>query len=611
MKFNSLAFPAVGALVFALGYFMPVAIEGAAPPPEVRAYLAELHLHGSLSEGRASMWQHSTAPARAGIDYDVLWWTDHMDRNAAVYYPVTVDFSEGDFTGSSQTGPVMFRHVNPLQTTATVEGSSDLYGRYVHTNSGGSKWSYGGGALDARANHYRISLFADPEIRVDLRLPPNTNSDDVNVVVRVTLSSRPGDPNLESGVANILEYHNFDLEPPKILNHSNHNTISIPKFEARGAGFTQVVIRPLQESLAHLYEGPDQSIHDIQIYAATRNGKSLQVDWDNFELNVDPAKSDEQSFYAAEPLLHSGQAPYNALTQHVGMELAGPTYQKISSVSTRDHVVALYRDTFENSISDLYDFLAPEWQEGWPRTGIDQVRRDNGVSILAHIFSTPAPPFEMDREKVNYLSERVLSNRAWGADAIEVGYNLRGAYLKTFIEVWDKLSKMQVYITGVGTSDHHNLRRWDLRTNNMGSWIRSTSDSPRHLADAIQSGHVFFGDPLRFDSIDGDLTFNISGGKTRMGEIRQLAGPQPIRFKTEVAGAMSQDSIVWVHNGVVVDRHHMPAGARTAFKELIVKPGDWVRIELRTDNDEIYLLSNPIYFAAFGDPIPAHRRPAL
>lgn len=611
MKFNSPVFLVVGVLFFSLGYFMPAKIEGAASPAQIQSYLAELHLHGSLSEGRASMWQHSTAPARAGVDYDVLWWTDHMDRNAAVYYPVTVDFSEGSFSGYSQTGPVEFKHVNPATTTATVEGGSDLYGRYVHTNPGGSKWTYGGGALHARGNHYRISLFADPEIRVDLRLPPNTSGADVNVVVRVVLSSRPGDPNLELGEPNVLEYHNYDLEPPTLLNHSNHNTISIPKFEARGAGFTSVTLRPLQDSLAHLYEGPDQSIHDIQIFATCRNGESLQVDWDNFELNVDPAKSDIHSFVAAEQLLHSGQAPYNALTQHVGMELAGPTYQKILNVSTRDHIVALYRDTIENSITELYDFLAPEWQEGWPRTGIDQVRRDNGVSILAHIFSTPAPPFEMAKDKVNYLSERVLLNRAWGADAIEVGYSLRGAYLETFVEVWDKLSEMQVYITGVGTSDHHNLRRWDLRTNNMGTWIRSTSDSPRHLADAIQSGRVYFGDPYRFDSIDGEMTFGISGAKTRMGEVHQLAESQSIRFKTEVAGAMSGDSIVWLHNGVIVDRHRMPSGARNAFKKLTVKPGDWVRVELRTEHDEIYLLSNPVYFAAFGDPIPAHRRPAL
>jgi hypothetical protein len=611
MNSKSLAVPILGGAILSLGYFASSPIGGSTPPPSINSYLAELHLHGSLSEGRASMWQHSTAPARAGVDYDVLWWTDHMDRNASVYYPVTVDFSEGGFSGYSQTGPVEFKDVNPAQTTATVEGGSDPYGRYVHTNPGGSKWTYGGGTLHASANHYRISLFADPEIRVDLRLPPNTSGDDVNVVVRVILSSRPGDPSLESGAPNILVYHNVDLEPPTLLNHSNHNTISIPKFEARGTGFTQVVLRPLQDSLAHLYEGPDQSIHDIQIFATCRKGKSLQVEWDNFELTVDPAKSDKHSFVAAEQLLHSGQAPYNSLTQHVGMELAGPRYQKISAISTRDHIVALYRDTIENSISGLYDFLAPEWQEGWPRTGIDQVRRDNGVSILAHLFSTPAPPFEMSKPKVDYLKERVLLNRAWGADAIEVGYSLRGAYMETFLEVWDKLSAMQVYITGVGTTDHHNLRRWDLRTNNMGTWIRSTSDSPRHLADAIQSGHAFFGDPYRFDSIDGDMTFGISGEKTRMGEIHSLAAPRSIRFKTEVAGAMRGDSIVWLHNGVIVNRHKMPSGARTAFKKLTVKAGDWVRIELHTEHDEIYLLSNPIYFAAFGDPIPSHRRPAL
>ena len=599
MNSKSLAFPILGTLVLSIGYFAPVQIGSSPPPPQIQGYLAELHLHGSLSEGRASMWHHSLAPSLAGVD-----------RNTARWFPFEIDFSNGDFSGQSTLGVVKFLNADRATTNASIGGTTDLFGRYVHTNPGTSDWSSGGGVLDDRGHNYRMSLIGDLEIRVDLRLPPATSGDDVNVVVRVTLSSRAGVPKNEKGAPNILEYSNFGLQPPELLSHAYHNTVQIQKFEARGTGFTNVVLRPLADSMNYFYEGSDQSIHDIEILATCRNGKSLQVDIDNFELNVDPSKTDRNLFVAAEQLLHSGQAPYSNLTQHVGMELGGPRYQKIQAVSGRDHLVALYRHTFENSVTDLYDFMAPEWLEGWPRTGVNQVRRDHGVSILAHIFSPMIPPSVQPDDVVQYLSERVIENQAWGADAIEIGYNLRGAPLERFIDIWDKLSSMGVYITGVGTSDHHNLRQWDLRTNNMGTWIRSTSDSPRHLADAIQSGHTFFGDPFRFDSVAGDLDFRISGGQVRMGEVHPISEVEPIRFKADVVGAMPGDSIVWLHNGVVVDRHHMSSAARTAFKQIVVQPGDWVRIELRTDDDRIYLLSNPIYFAAFGDPVPIHRQPA-
>ena len=611
MKLAPLTLPALGAVIFAFGLWAPLKI-GSSPAPLVNnAYLTELHLHGSLSEGRASMWHHSMAPGLAGVDYDVLWWTDHTGRNTSQVFPFEIDFSNGDFSGLSSLGPAEFAPTNDAQTLASIQGVGDLYGRYVHTNPGGQDWTSGGGTLCDSGNNYRISLFADPEIRVDLRLPPDTSGNDVNLVVRLTLSSRFGKVKNEKGSPNILEYHNVGLRPPTLLDHDEHNTVSIPKFEARGAGFTTVVIRPLADSIAHFYEGVDQSIHDIEILATCRKGKKLGFELDNFQLTVDPSKTDIHSFVAAEQLLHSGQAPYNNLTQHVGLEIAGPRYQKVSRISSRDHLVALYRDTLQNSLPELYDFEEPEWQHGWPRTGIDQIRRDNGVSILAHVFGPKIPPNPLSSSRQKFLAERVLENRAWGADAMEVGYVMRGASLERFVSLWDLLSHAGVYITGVASSDHHNLRRWDLRTNNMGTWIRSTSDSPSHLADAIQSGHAFFGDPFRFDSVNGDLELSISGGRTRMGEVYTMAGPETLRFKASVVGAMPGDSIVWFHNGVESGRHEFSSSARIAFNQLVVKPGDWVRIELRTDEDQVYIFSNPIYFAAFGDPVPVHRRRSL
>jgi predicted metal-dependent phosphoesterase TrpH len=43
-----------------------------------------MHLHGSFSEGTASMDAHLKQAQRLGVD--VLWWTDHDFRVAALGY---------------------------------------------------------------------------------------------------------------------------------------------------------------------------------------------------------------------------------------------------------------------------------------------------------------------------------------------------------------------------------------------------------------------------------------------------------------------------------------------------------------------------------------------
>jgi hypothetical protein len=60
-----------------------------------RAYGVQLHLHGSMSEGRASMRAHAEAASRLDGAVDVLWWTDHDWRMAAHGYVERFDFEEG------------------------------------------------------------------------------------------------------------------------------------------------------------------------------------------------------------------------------------------------------------------------------------------------------------------------------------------------------------------------------------------------------------------------------------------------------------------------------------------------------------------------------------
>ena len=60
-----------------------------------RPYGVALHLHGSMSEGKASMRGHAAAARELGPAVDVLWWTDHDWRIAAHTYVNSFDFEAG------------------------------------------------------------------------------------------------------------------------------------------------------------------------------------------------------------------------------------------------------------------------------------------------------------------------------------------------------------------------------------------------------------------------------------------------------------------------------------------------------------------------------------
>ncbi len=144
-----------------------------------------------------------------------------------------------------------------------------------------------------------------------------------------------------------------------------------------------------------------------------------------------------------------------------------------------------------------------------------------------------------------------LGNHAKGADIIEVGYRNREGYtLDQYKEVWDALTKNQLYLIGVGTSDSHGFGpagHWLTDTNNFVSWIYAESMDRADILQGLRRGHVYFGDPglftfgsislntdHRFDMGDivvtdrTEMTVNISVTGTLPGdEVRVIVDGEP------------------------------------------------------------------------------------
>jgi hypothetical protein len=596
-----------GAGAVALGLLSAPA-DGSASSTPLQPFLSELHLHGSLSEGTATMWHHSVEGAAAG--YDVLWWTDHMERAMADLYVHEIDFNDGEF-GWAITG-LSNEFVEEGDVTSAIVGPpTNKYAAFGHSPVGnGSGWTEGGLAYESLHNFERTSLMAAPEIELDLKLPSSINPNHSSMVIRLTMSSRRNDVD-QYGTPNVLEYVPANMPLPALPSSASHNVVQKRIAAVNTDDWTHVVLKPYQD-VDDFYEGLDMSIRNVEIVTAGRNGAVMSVQLDNFRMTVRRNFSDLNLLRNAEDLVRSNLYPYRELTQHVGMEVSGPSKQEIltEGISTRDHLLALY----PGQVPQLYDYVLPNAPKvSWPRAGVVDIQQDGGVAILAHMFGALPPSGETGDEEREILSRRVLRHRAWGADGMEIGYDHRGAPLSLFTKVWDQLAKQQTYITGVGVSDDHNVAAWSDRTNRMGTWIRAEDDTASSLAHAVKNGDAFFGDPFLFDP-EGDLVFEGDNGAFTMGDVVVTAPGETHDFSVHIEGGTWRDYLVWFVNGEEKQRDLLwVLGGIDATFSYAMEPGDWVRVELQQNpsiaSDLTYLFSNPIYFVASPAEVPPHRQP--
>lgn len=597
----------LGAGAVALGLLSSPA-EGTTSSPPLQPFLSELHLHGSLSEGTATMWHHSVEGAAAG--YDVLWWTDHMERSMADLYVHEVNFNDGEL-GWAIPG-LSNEFVEEGEVTSAVVGPpANKYAAFGHSPVGnGSSWTEGGLAYQSLHNFERTSLLAAPEIELDLKLPNAINPNNSSLAIRITMSSRRNDID-QYGTPNVLEYVPGNMPLPSLPSSATHNVQQKRIPAVRANEWTHVVLKPYAD-VGGFYEHLDMSIVKVEIVTAARNGAVMSVQLDNFRMSVRSSYSDLNLLRNAEELVKSNLLPYRNLTQHVGMEVSGPSEQDIltEGVSTRDHLLALY----PGQVPRIYNYVLPNAPEvNWPRDGVIDIKQDGGVAILAHMFGALPPSGETGDAEREILSRRVLRNRAWGADGMEIGYDHRGAPLSLFTKVWDQLAEQQTFLTGVGVSDDHNVAAWEDRTNRMGTWIRAEDDSASSLAHAVKNGDVFFGDPFLFDP-EGDLVFEGDDGAYAMGDVVVTTPGESHEFEVHIEGGTWRDDLVWLVNGEEKQRDPLWVfGGIDAEFSHDMQPGDWVRVELQRNpalaDDLIYLFSNPIYFVASAAEVPAHRQP--
>ena len=563
-------------------------------------HLAQLHLHGSLSEGTASMQHHVDEAEQAG--YDVLWWADHMERQFASLYAHSMDF-EGTLSEVRENGAL-----NEFLTEEDAPGFLRL--RYTSSNpiSGaeavrlqveadpGTDWTEARLVYHSVAHLERSSLLAEPEASFEVRLQGDEG--DAGFLVRLELSSHP-DGVTEQGTPNVLEYLPAGLDAP--APGPNVRRIELQHLDLDQ--WVSFVLDPAGDARGLFPLGDDQTLHRLTFVLLARDGGEIELDLDAFELSL-RGKTDLDLFRQQEAILAARYS--QELTHHVGMEVAGPYLktQPVQAHSTRDHIVALY----PGGIPALIDFHDPVNQfTHYPDNGVQLIQQAGGVAVVAHIFGARMPCAQQELRDAYFLARRLARQKAFGADAVEIGYPFRERELADHLAAWDYLSFSRVYVTGVASSDDHNVLGWENVQNRWGSWLQADDDTAPSLLDAVRRGKVFFGDPFVFDP-EGTLLLEAADGSYAMGNVVPIAAGKET-LHARVDGARSGDALVAFLNGREIHREAFTAALLDTTFEADVLPGDYLRIEVRDPLDEPYLVSNPIYYLEESATPPPHRTP--
>lgn len=142
--------------------------------------------------------------------------------------------------------------------------------------------------------------------------------------------------------------------------------------------------------------------------------------------------------------------------------------------------------------------------------------------------------------------KQLLTNRLYGADAIEVGYVARGMDLPGHLELWDCLSANGRMLTGVGVSDDHGGTAWEQQRNRFVTIPLMTALDEASLTAALRVGRAAVGLLGDFQGVL-DLSLN----RVAFQGSAYVAAPDPADTVVVDGLSLPTDSVVEVVGGPV------------------------------------------------------------
>jgi len=580
-------------------------------------YGVQLHTHGSLSEGPASMQAHSLAARDLGGAVDVIWWTDHDWRIAGHTYVDGLDFEQG--LAESEPAPVALRMAQfdgreplpdwahgrewsaeaaPERTevvskrlvlrraprpetslrTLVTEGESRTGARSLRLEVRGPPAGRDKIVIGFETTRRRHIASLASGVGLGLSLLPAVVEGDVRFVLSAGLSQRsPGErtrleyvlqPAAQAGPPSEAR---VELRSP--TGSEARARVAVASIPTEPGVWNDWRLDVSDDAERYALGGADNSLVDLSLVIEVGPGARLEIFVDALTIDREVVGA---PLFAAEREL-ARQLSDDVITHHVGQE-----------ISYAAHLGAY------GAAVPLVD--AARYPHGLaPREAVAWVHAHGGLISLAHYFGTEftmiSHRFPRSREAFDASVARLIEQGAYGVDLLEVGYRSRGYGLDAFLELWDALSAAGIRLVGIGVSDSHDAEvGWTSGPNNFITWIHADSVAEGDLLAGLRAGRAFFGDPTRFDGVL-DIT-TAAGG--RMGDVLTVApGAQLLTLHAE--GLRSGQSLRVIRDGTPVAVHEPAAAAIRVGHEIDVDAPTFVRFEVLEDGAPV-VSSNPIHF---------------
>lgn len=206
----------------------------------------------------------------------------------------------------------------------------------------------------------------------------------------------------------------------------------------------------------------------------------------------------------------------------------------------------------------------------------------------------------------------LLSNHAYGADLIEVGFpaGRNGFSLEEYVTLWDLLSMGGLFLCGYGSSDSHRNNDGWFDGNNFAAYIAAESSLQHPICEDIfvhsmKKGMVYTGNPIK---IKGEVRFETADG-FQMGSVFKSEE----RGEVDIVFYMEHTEPGWqfqlIENGDICFSESLNGGAfaHTSLLRTGKTAVSFRRAAVYDENGMCILLTNPIYLvqtqeAAFAIP---------
>jgi hypothetical protein len=497
-EFDRRSFLAAGGLLGVGTIGAPIAAASAAvAKPVADPVSMAMHIHGSFSEGIASMDAHLEQARRHGVD--VVWWTDHDFRRTAHGYRQKIAFDgnhepeghwdltwnqvrSGGIAGSDLS--FVTSPYNPSEPGQKMQVSM--------TANPGADWSSFQAEAKAQNVVYSTS-YCDTSIELDVMLLASDG--DARIVIEIVSSYRPARSGRPAGQYRIQ----YRIGGPVGRSKENGGLVGVVGLPPIDPEIWNTITLDPRADHAALWPdtvADDASLWRLRFGVQARAGGSATAVFDRltFRRGRDRGANPAAVFAG---VVEAYRERYPNITQHTAAEIS----------------LVLHLNAFGGT-GRLPHYTSPQAVKNTSlsaqREMVRWLHSQGAVVSLNHPMAGARGPDD--------LARRLITTHGQGADVIEIGTG-RDPFMMG--RVFDAAARNGVFLTANGTTDDHRGTDWMGRRRRWLTRVWSRTAQQDDLCAALRGGRAWFYDPLRWDGLF-DLN---AGGTTPMGHVKFTRRP--------------------------------------------------------------------------------------